>query len=68
MDLVKIDMVDLKAFEATLQGVEHMRARRATCVRAFASGPEEFGGDDYIFVCDPQVTQRLARDLFGMTF
>ena len=60
VDLVKIDMVDLKALEAALQRVEHMRARCATRIRAVARRPEEFGGDDYIFPCDPEVAQRLA--------
>lgn len=45
-----------------------MRAGRATRIRAVARRPEEFGGDDHVFAGDPDVAQRLARDLFRQTF
>ena len=67
MDLVKIDVIELQTFEARLDAVHDVIARRAARIGGFRRRAEHLGGHHDLVARHLEVLQREAGDLLGQT-
>ncbi|KAG0960826.1 hypothetical protein G6F31_010266 [Rhizopus arrhizus] len=68
MDLVQVDMVQLKARQTLLHAVQDVQARIAARIHTGAGLAEDLGGDDHVVARPLQVTPRLSGDHFRPAF
>src|SRR5690242_10155307 len=66
MNLVEVDVIGLKTFEAALDRIHDMAARGAEIVGAGTHAAIEFGGDDNIRALGADLLEGLAKELLGV--